>query len=122
VLAQRLTREHASRRIDLVCAPVFGTPADAAAGRLWVVAAGADPVPSSKPFPAASPSPATSPSRPLSSSSIPVPRPRQSRSLPPETHFDAAENPSRPPRIQLEFRPLDFLGNYSKASVRQGTV
>jgi 3-hydroxyisobutyrate dehydrogenase-like beta-hydroxyacid dehydrogenase len=42
VLAQRLTREHASRRIDLVCAPVFGTPADAAAGRLWVVAAGAD--------------------------------------------------------------------------------
>jgi len=43
VLAQRLTREHASRRIDLVCAPVFGTPADAAAGRLWVVAAGADP-------------------------------------------------------------------------------
>ena len=42
-LAQRLTREHASRRIDLVCAPVFGTPADAAAGRLWVVAAGTDP-------------------------------------------------------------------------------
>lgn len=40
--AQRLTTEHATRRIDLVCAPVFGTPADAEAGRLWVVAAGAD--------------------------------------------------------------------------------
>jgi 3-hydroxyisobutyrate dehydrogenase-like beta-hydroxyacid dehydrogenase len=41
-LAQRLTAEHASRGIDLVAAPVFGNPADAAAGLLWVVAAGAD--------------------------------------------------------------------------------
>ena len=41
-LAQRLTAEHASRTIDFVGAPVFGNPADAAAGRLWIVAAGAD--------------------------------------------------------------------------------
>ncbi|MGA2651080.1 MAG: NAD(P)-dependent oxidoreductase [Terracidiphilus sp.] len=41
-LAQRLTGEHATRAIDFVGAPVFGNPADAAAGRLWVVAAGAD--------------------------------------------------------------------------------
>jgi len=42
LFTQRLTTEHATRRIDLVCAPVFGNPTDAAAGRLWVVAAGAD--------------------------------------------------------------------------------
>ena len=41
-LAQRLTAEHATRKIDLVCAPIFGNPADAEAGRLWIVAAGED--------------------------------------------------------------------------------
>jgi 3-hydroxyisobutyrate dehydrogenase-like beta-hydroxyacid dehydrogenase len=41
-LAQRLTAEYATRAIDFVGAPVFGSPADAAAGRLFVVAAGAD--------------------------------------------------------------------------------
>jgi 3-hydroxyisobutyrate dehydrogenase-like beta-hydroxyacid dehydrogenase len=41
-LADRLTVEHASRGIDFVGAPVFGGPSDAADGRLWVVAAGAD--------------------------------------------------------------------------------
>jgi len=41
-LAQRLTVEHAIRGIDLVCAPIFGNPADAEAGRLWIVAAGED--------------------------------------------------------------------------------
>jgi 3-hydroxyisobutyrate dehydrogenase-like beta-hydroxyacid dehydrogenase len=39
-LAQHLTAEHATRAIDFVGAPVFGNPADAEAGRLWVVAAG----------------------------------------------------------------------------------
>ena len=41
-LAQRLTAEHATRKIDLVCAPIFGNPADAEAGRVWIVAAGED--------------------------------------------------------------------------------
>lgn len=41
-LSKRLILEHASRGIDLVGAPVFGSPIDAEAGRLWVVAAGAD--------------------------------------------------------------------------------
>ena len=39
-LAQRLEAEHASRNIDLVCAPVFGTPADAANGQLRIAATG----------------------------------------------------------------------------------
>ena len=42
-LAERLTAEHTSRSIDLVGAPVFGYPADAAAGHLWLIAAGTDP-------------------------------------------------------------------------------
>lgn len=41
-LAERLTAEHAIRGIDFVGAPVFGNPADAEEGQLWVVAAGAD--------------------------------------------------------------------------------
>jgi 3-hydroxyisobutyrate dehydrogenase-like beta-hydroxyacid dehydrogenase len=41
-LADRLTVEHASRGIDLVGAPVFGSASDAEDGQLWVVAAGAD--------------------------------------------------------------------------------
>jgi 3-hydroxyisobutyrate dehydrogenase-like beta-hydroxyacid dehydrogenase len=41
-LANRLTAEHANRRIDLVGAPVFGSASDAADGRLWAVTAGAD--------------------------------------------------------------------------------
>lgn len=41
-LAERLAAEHASRAVDLVGAPVFGGPGDAAEGRLWVVAAGKD--------------------------------------------------------------------------------
>ena len=41
-LAERLTVEHANRGIDFVGAPVVGRPGDAEAGRLWVVAAGAD--------------------------------------------------------------------------------
>ena len=41
-LCARLTVEHAKRGIDFVAAPVFGSPSDAADGRLWVVAAGAD--------------------------------------------------------------------------------
>jgi len=40
-LAERLTAEHAKRGIDFVSAPVFGRPNIAAAGRLWIVAAGA---------------------------------------------------------------------------------
>ena len=40
-LCERLTVEHANRGIDFVAAPVFGSPTDAADGRLWVVAAGA---------------------------------------------------------------------------------
>jgi 3-hydroxyisobutyrate dehydrogenase-like beta-hydroxyacid dehydrogenase len=42
VLAERFTVEHANRGIDFVAAPVFGFPADAVDGRLWIVAAGAD--------------------------------------------------------------------------------
>ena len=34
--------EHASRGIDFVAAPVFGSPSDAKDGRLWSVVAGAD--------------------------------------------------------------------------------
>ena len=41
-LAQRLTVEHATRAIEFVAAPAFGNPTDAAAGRLRIVAAGAD--------------------------------------------------------------------------------
>ena len=41
-LSQRLTAEYAKRGIDFVGAPVFGRPGEAADGRLWVVAAGAD--------------------------------------------------------------------------------
>ena len=41
-LCERLTVEHANRGIDLVAAPVFGLPSDAAEGRLWINAAGAD--------------------------------------------------------------------------------
>jgi 3-hydroxyisobutyrate dehydrogenase-like beta-hydroxyacid dehydrogenase len=41
-LATRLAAEHASRGIDFVAALVVGLPGDAAEGRLWVVAAGAD--------------------------------------------------------------------------------
>jgi 3-hydroxyisobutyrate dehydrogenase-like beta-hydroxyacid dehydrogenase len=40
-LAERLTVEHANCRIDLVTARVIGRPADAEAGRLRIVAAGA---------------------------------------------------------------------------------
>jgi 3-hydroxyisobutyrate dehydrogenase-like beta-hydroxyacid dehydrogenase len=41
-LSERLTQEHARRGIDFVGAPVFGRPSVAEAGRLWIVAAGAD--------------------------------------------------------------------------------
>jgi 3-hydroxyisobutyrate dehydrogenase-like beta-hydroxyacid dehydrogenase len=41
-LAERLTVEHANRGIDFVGARVFGGPGDAADGKLWIVAAGAD--------------------------------------------------------------------------------
>jgi 3-hydroxyisobutyrate dehydrogenase-like beta-hydroxyacid dehydrogenase len=40
-LCQRLAVEHANRGIDLVAAPVLGSPIDAAEGRLSVIAAGA---------------------------------------------------------------------------------
>lgn len=42
-LSERLTAEHAKRGIDFVAAPVFGRPNVAEEGRLWVVAAGAEP-------------------------------------------------------------------------------
>ena len=38
----RLTAEHATRHVDLVAAPVFGSVMDAADGRLDIVAAGPD--------------------------------------------------------------------------------
>jgi 3-hydroxyisobutyrate dehydrogenase-like beta-hydroxyacid dehydrogenase len=38
--AERLTQEHYSRRQRFVCAPVFGRPAAAAAGNLFILAAG----------------------------------------------------------------------------------
>ena len=41
-LSQRLTREHARRGLQFVAAPVFGRPNVAAAGRLWIVVAGAE--------------------------------------------------------------------------------
>jgi 3-hydroxyisobutyrate dehydrogenase-like beta-hydroxyacid dehydrogenase len=41
-LCKRLAAEHSKRGIDLVAAPVFGRPNDAAEGRLAIVAAGAD--------------------------------------------------------------------------------
>jgi 3-hydroxyisobutyrate dehydrogenase-like beta-hydroxyacid dehydrogenase len=41
-LSERLTEEHARRGHHFVAAPVFGRPNIAAAGRLWIVAAGAD--------------------------------------------------------------------------------
>jgi 3-hydroxyisobutyrate dehydrogenase-like beta-hydroxyacid dehydrogenase len=41
-LSDRLTREYASRGIEFVAAPVFGSPTLAGEGGLWVLAAGAD--------------------------------------------------------------------------------
>ena len=41
-LSERLTVEYAKRGIDFVGAPVFGGPAAAEEGQLWVVTAGAD--------------------------------------------------------------------------------
>lgn len=41
-LSKRLTAEHARRDLPFVAAPVFGRPAVAEQGRLWIVAAGAD--------------------------------------------------------------------------------
>jgi 3-hydroxyisobutyrate dehydrogenase-like beta-hydroxyacid dehydrogenase len=41
-LSERLTEEHARRGIDFVAAPVFGRPAVAEQGRLWIVVAGAE--------------------------------------------------------------------------------
>lgn len=41
-LSERLTAEHARRGHHFVAAPVFGRPNVAEAGRLWIVAAGAD--------------------------------------------------------------------------------
>jgi 3-hydroxyisobutyrate dehydrogenase-like beta-hydroxyacid dehydrogenase len=41
-LSERLTAEHARRGLDFVAAPVFGRPNIAEAGKLWIVAAGAD--------------------------------------------------------------------------------
>jgi 3-hydroxyisobutyrate dehydrogenase-like beta-hydroxyacid dehydrogenase len=41
-LSERLTAEHARRGHQFVAAPVFGRPNIAEAGRLWIVAAGAD--------------------------------------------------------------------------------
>lgn len=41
-LSERLTAEHARRGHMFVAAPVFGRPDVAEAGRLWIVAAGAD--------------------------------------------------------------------------------
>src|ERR1700744_2520015 len=40
-LSERLTKEHAQRGIDFVAAPVFGRPAVAEQGKLWIVVAGA---------------------------------------------------------------------------------
>ena len=42
-LSERLTVEHARRRQLFVAAPVFGRPNVAEEGRLWIVAAGAEP-------------------------------------------------------------------------------
>jgi 3-hydroxyisobutyrate dehydrogenase-like beta-hydroxyacid dehydrogenase len=42
LLSERLTAEHARRGQLFVAAPVFGRPNVAEAGRLWIVAAGAD--------------------------------------------------------------------------------
>jgi 3-hydroxyisobutyrate dehydrogenase-like beta-hydroxyacid dehydrogenase len=41
-LSERLTAEHARRNLPFVAAPVFGRPNIAEAGRLWIVAAGAE--------------------------------------------------------------------------------
>lgn len=41
-MSERITLEHAARGVEFVAAPVFGSPSDAAEGRLWVVAAGPD--------------------------------------------------------------------------------
>jgi 3-hydroxyisobutyrate dehydrogenase-like beta-hydroxyacid dehydrogenase len=41
-LSERLTAEHRRRGIDFVAAPVFGRPNVAEAGKLWIVAAGAE--------------------------------------------------------------------------------
>ena len=41
-LSARLTKEHARRGIPFVAAPVFGRPNVAEAGKLWIVAAGAE--------------------------------------------------------------------------------
>jgi len=40
-LSERLTAEHARRGLQFVAAPVFGRPNVAAAGKLWIVVAGA---------------------------------------------------------------------------------
>ena len=40
-LSERLADEHARRGVEYVAAPVFGRPSVAAAGKLWIVAAGA---------------------------------------------------------------------------------
>jgi 3-hydroxyisobutyrate dehydrogenase-like beta-hydroxyacid dehydrogenase len=40
-LSERLAAEYANRGVEFVGAPVFGRPADAGDGRLWVIAAGA---------------------------------------------------------------------------------
>ena len=41
-LSERLTAEHARRGLQFVAAPVFGRPSVAAAGKLWIVVAGAE--------------------------------------------------------------------------------
>jgi 3-hydroxyisobutyrate dehydrogenase-like beta-hydroxyacid dehydrogenase len=41
-LSERLTREHESRGLEFVAAPVFGRPNIAAEGKLWIVAAGSE--------------------------------------------------------------------------------
>jgi 3-hydroxyisobutyrate dehydrogenase-like beta-hydroxyacid dehydrogenase len=41
-LSERLTAEHAKRKVGFLAAPVFGRPSVAEAGRLWIVAAGSD--------------------------------------------------------------------------------
>jgi 3-hydroxyisobutyrate dehydrogenase-like beta-hydroxyacid dehydrogenase len=42
-LSERFTAEHSARNQAFVAAPVFGRPNVASEGRLWIVAAGADP-------------------------------------------------------------------------------
>lgn len=40
--AEHLAQEHANRGVDLVCAKILGSPANAETGQLHIVAAGAD--------------------------------------------------------------------------------